>query len=135
MLNEIKSFIKKCPCLKGKSVKANYLSEKPMTYSVEAVPCTPVIKEYVDGGSLRQYIFVFASRELYDGEEIENIKTAQFYEDFAAWLEECSKNKNLPDIPEGKSHKIEILSFGYLYESDARYARFQMQLRLVYRKQ
>lgn len=134
MLSEIKSFLKKCPCLHGKKVKANYLSEKPMTYSVEAVPCRPVIKEYVDGGSLRQYIFVFASREVYDGEEIENIKTAQFYEDFAAWLEECSREKLLPEISEGKSLKIEVLSFGYLYESDARFARFQMQCRLIYKQ-
>ncbi len=133
MLKEIKDFIKKCPCLKGKSVKANYLSSKPMTYSVEAVPCRPVIREYVDGGSLRQYLFVFASREVYDGEEIENINTAEFYEDFSAWLEECSKNRVLPEIPEGKSIRVEVLSFGYLFESDARYARFQMQCRLIYK--
>lgn len=133
MIKEIKNFIKKCPCLHGRKVKTNYLSDKPMTYSIEAVPCRPVIKEYVDGGSLRQYLFVFASREVYDGEEIENINTAEFYEDFSAWLEKCSKNKVLPEIAEGKSIRVEVLSFGYLFESDARYARFQMQCRLIYK--
>ncbi len=134
MLDAIKKFIKKCPLLKGGKVNVNYLSEKPMHYSVEAVPCRPVIKEYVDGGSMRQYIFVFASRELYDGEEIENIKSAEFYDDFSAWLEECSANKNLPEIKGVKSLRLEVLSSGYVYDTDERFARFQMQCRLIYKK-
>lgn len=134
MLDEIKQYIKKCPFLKNGKINVNYLSEKAVRYSVEAVPCRPIIRQYVDGGSLRQYIFVFASREFYDEEVLENMKTAKFYEDFSDWLETMSEKNILPEIDGCTATRVETLSTGYVYDASERNARFQVQCRLIYYK-
>ena len=63
MIEEIRDFLKREGLLKNGKIGVNYLSEKPLHYTVDEVPTDPVIKRYTDGGSLRQCLFVIASRE------------------------------------------------------------------------
>lgn len=137
IIDVLKDFIQKnCPLIEGRKIKANYLSDKPEAYSIDAVPCNPIIKKYSDGGSLRQYIFTFGSRTYYDAEEIENLKTAVFYEKLAEWFEEINAGKTMPKLEEGMTAlRFEILSSGYLYSANGPTAQYRLQCRLIYDKE
>lgn len=125
----LKKWFEKCPFLKDGVINVNYLGHRPVSYCIEAVPSSPIVRRYVDGGSVKRYVFVFASRDFYDEQTLGNMETARFWEELAAWIE---NEKSLPDISEGEPREIEILSSGYAYGISAGTARFQMQLQLLY---
>lgn len=137
IIDGLRTYIRKCPALRkyNKAVKVNvdYLEDKPTTYSIEEVPSDIVIQKYVDGSSKRQYVFVFASRESYSEDVIDNINNSGFYEDFAEWLEEQNNNNNLPSIGDNKEVlKIEAITNGYAFKTDVDTARYQIQCRIIY---
>ena len=139
IIDGLRTYIRKCPALRKyyKAVKVNvdYLEDKPTTYSIEEVPSDVVIQKYVDGSSKRQYVFVFASRESYSEDVIDNINNSGFYEDFAEWLEEQTNNDNLPFIGDDKEVlKIEAMTNGYAFKTDVDTARYQIQCRMIYMK-
>lgn len=139
IIDGLRAYIRKCPALRkyNKAVKVNvdYLEDKPTTYSIEEVPSDVVIQKYVDGSSKRQYVFVFASRESYSEDVIDNINNSGFYEDFAEWLEEQTNNDNLPFIGDDKEVlKIEAMTNGYAFKTDVDTARYQIQCRMIYMK-
>lgn len=138
IIESIRKFILTCPFLnessdEGIRLNVNYLGENSTVYSIEEVPCEPVLKTYINGDSERQFQFIFCSREPYGANEIQNIKNSGFYEDFAEWVEEQNDLKNFP-ILEGKcrSEEIKVLSPGYAFQVATDKARYQIELRLKY---
>ena len=137
MIEEIRDYLKKSGLLKNGRIGVNYLSETPLHYTVEQIPCDPVIRQYTDGGSLRQCLFVIASREDFTPEIAENLAISRFYEELAEEFERRSDEKKLPVLsnPALIPYRLEALSTGYLLSNDQRTARFQIQCRLIYRRE
>lgn len=135
IIDNIREFIKECPLLENDKINVNYLGGDTVSYTIEQVPTNPLIKRYSDGGKQKQVLFIFASRENYDEDVLENMDVAKFYEEFAEWIEEQNESGNLPVLDGGMiSQAMETLTSGYLINSEDRTARFQIQLRLVYYK-
>lgn len=136
---KVKDFIETCPFLKefemmmAPVVNMNLLDENPTMYSIEETPVNPILKRYTNGDTLRQYVFSFCSRELY--EPVENLETAGFYEKFADWLEECTENNNLPQLS-GKleSKEIKAVTNGYLYDNQGLNCQYRIQCQFIYYK-
>ncbi len=122
--------------MKGKKIKVNNLGETPLSLTIDQVPANPVIKKYVDGGSQRQVLFVFASREEYDAQTWKQIEAVNFYENLQEWFEEQNHRKNLPVLDNGlHALRFEVTSSGYLFSSDKKTARYQIQGKLIYYKE
>lgn len=135
IIESIRNFIRTCPHLQEFNgvVNVDYLEAESTAYSIEEVPCKPLLKKYVDGSSKRQYEFIFTSRESYGADVLQNIENCGFYENFESWLEEQSNNGNLPVMDVGKEAlKIEALTTGYAFQTDVDKARYQIQCRLIY---
>lgn len=135
VIDSVRRFFAECPLLEDGCINVNYLGAKKADYSIESVPSEPVVRRYVDGGELRQYVFVFASREYYDEDMEDNSRAAGFYEELAAWIEDSGKNGRLPVLTGGKALAMEVMSGGYVLSEKAGTARYQMQLRLIYKKE
>lgn len=137
IIESIRNFIKKCPYLEefegAIRIGVDYLDKETTTYSIEKVPCNPIIKKYVDGSCKKQELFIFTSRESYGPDIINNLNNINFYENLVSWLEEKNRTGDLP-ILDGKREveKIEILTNGYAFQTDIDKARYQIQLRLIY---
>lgn len=112
----------------------NYLAEKVNSISIEAVPCNPVARKYVDGGELRQYEFVFAFRDEYDEDKEKNIDTAEFFEELSELMEEKSDAGELPELDKYEAREMKCVSHGYAISNTQRTARYQMQCRFLYYK-
>ena len=50
LINSIRSFILTCPFLEGGRVNVDYIGEG-MEYSIDPLPCDPIIQRYTDGGA------------------------------------------------------------------------------------
>lgn len=112
----------------------DFLPKQAQTYSVDSVPCKEEVKRYLDGSSVRQFLFVLSSRE-FKGEDIgQNVDNLAFYEAFAAWVLHQDHTRNFPDLGEGRrARKIEVATSGYPFQVDEQgTARYQIQLRLEY---
>ena len=136
IVEHLQSFLADCPLFaEFKRLYVDFLPEDTNTLSIEGVPANAIVRQYVDGSSERQYVFVVAARLFYSEETRNNIENSGIYEAFAEWLEEQSNNDNLPSLGEGKqATKIEAMSSGYLFDisGDLTNARYQIQCRLIY---
>lgn len=137
ILNKIREFIKtNCPLVSDKGIQVNFLGEMPQSYAIENVPVNPVVRKYPDGGSLRQCLFVFASREFHDAQALSNQQAADFYQAFADWVEETNRMGTLPCLGDGLcSLKLEVLKSGFLENAGATTARYEITCRLLYEKE
>ena len=126
-------FNRSCPLLQGGRVGWDYLPADAGGYTIEMTPVATVIKEYVDGGSLRQCEFVIAGREDYGRDVLQNLDNSGFYEKLADWLEQQTAAGNLPVLPDRlTAQSLESLSSAYILQEGTDNARYQIQCRLVY---
>lgn len=136
IIDSIRKFIRSCPHLQefegAIKVNVDYLGDESTVYSIDEVPCDPIIKKYINGDSIRQYEFIFASRESYGVDVLNNISNSGFYEDFANWIEEQNTISNLPKLENKECRTIECLTTGYAFQTDVDKARYQIQMRITY---
>ena len=114
------------------NINVDFLSNEPIQYVIEPIPVEPIIKAYKDGGSLRQFVFQFGSREYYGADVIQNMKNTEFYEDFSALIEDNNRKGVLPKINGIQS--IECLNNGTINEDNTDNAKYVIQMRITYYK-
>ena len=133
IIGRLRDFISDCPHLQDGRVNVDYKGAKPTTYSIDGTPIKSIIKQYIDGSSIRQFAFSFGSVEHYGFDVLQNMENNGFYEDFAAWLEAQTRAGVLPDLGEGRqAQSVEAESQAYLYDNGDSTARYQVQCRLIY---
>lgn len=139
IIKVLRDYIRNCPHLdtfnNAIKVNVNYLEPQADTYSIEEVPIEPILKRYVNGDSIRQYAFIFTSREPYGIDVLQNIDNSGFYEKFADWIENQNNNEIFPLLDNGlEPLEIKVTSTGYAFAVTEDTAQFQIQLRLKYFK-
>ena len=134
IIEAIRDYIANMDCMKtfDNAINVNYLDSEIDSYSLEEIPCNPIIKKYVDGSTLRQFQFVFCSREPYGAEILQNIENSNFYENFANEIELKNSKDILPNIDGIKS--IEVTSNAYTVSVTEDTSMYQINLNLKYLK-
>lgn len=136
IIDALEKYFIGCELLKDGALRVDYLGEKPVEYTIEVLPCDPVVKRYLGGSTVRQYLFAFGSREFYSQERLQNIQNSAFYELLADWVETRSMSGILPELPdEMEAQQLEVVSSGYMFDGSMTNARYQIQLRLLYFKE
>lgn len=136
IIDALEKYFIGCELLKDGALRVDYLGEKPVEYTIEVLPCDPVVKRYLGGSTVRQCLFAFGSREFYSQERLQNIQNSAFYELLADWVETRSMSGILPELPDGmEAQQLEVVSSGYLFDGSMTNARYQIQLRLLYFKE
>lgn len=132
IIGKIRDFIDGCPLLEGETVKVDYIGVD-MGYSIDPLPCDPVIQPYTDGGAKKQYQFAFTSKEQYDEDKRVAIENSGFCQAFEEWLEQQNMQGNFPELPGKKNaYRLETKNKGYLYDVDGNKARYRIECRLLY---
>ena len=134
IIEAIRDYIANMDCMKtfDNAINVNYLDSEIDSFSIEEIPCNPVVKKYVDGSSVRQFQFVFCSREPYGAEILQNIENSNFYEDFANEIELKNSKDILPNIDGIKS--IEVTSNAHTVSVTEDTSMYQINLNLKYLK-
>lgn len=128
----IRNFIMTFPELKDGCLMIDYLGDKAVEYSVESVPCDKIVKRYADGGCMKQFLFLFASREFYHADINELIDNSDFYEKFEDWIFQTTPEMLSPFLDGRCAVSLHVLTAAYLYDTQADTARYQIQLQLIY---
>jgi len=133
MINSIKAFINTCPLLADIDVNVNYLGENEKSGAIENVSCEPIIKNYTDGGVLRQFLFTVSLREKYGQNAAENVAATDKLEELSDWIYEQDRLGILPAFSGNKnSVSLEVVKTGWVDEKMSDTAKYQLQCRLVY---
>lgn len=119
--------------LRGGVLHVDFLPLPARSYTVDSVPCQPVVKKYFKG-AYKQFQFILASREFLASEVRTGTYNLHFYEEFEGFVEESNRLGRLPVLGEGMSpHRVTVNSSGYPYLVDEHgTARYQIQLTLFY---
>ena len=139
IIESIRDYMRNLECLdtfnNAIRVNINYLEENTDTYSIEEVPVEPVVKKYINGDSIRQYAFIFTSREPYGADVLTNIDNSGFYEKLADEIENNNNNEIFPLLDNGlEPLEIKVTSTGYAFAVTEDTAQYQINLRLKYFK-
>ncbi len=134
VIEGIREWLKTYDGLSDGRINVDFLPEDAKAYSVDAVPTKEVIKKYLDGSTLRQFLFCVSSREFYGDDIAQNVDNHTFYEDLSTWIESQQKKRLLPAIGTGRTiRSIEINSNAYPFVVDEHgTARYQIQINLTY---
>jgi hypothetical protein len=129
----IREYILGFPELKDGCLLVDFMGNEPIEYTIEPIPCEPVLQKYTDGSCMKQFLFLFASREYFSEDIAVNLGNLEFYEKFEDWIEEQNDNGILPDLGENRDPaSIEVTSRGYAFSADTNTARYQVQLKLTF---
>lgn len=136
IIEAIRKYINDLDCMSTfeNAININYLAGEYDNFSIEEIPCNPIIKKYLDGTAIRQFQFVFCSREPYSAEVLQNIENSNFYEDFADEIEKKNYEGILPLLENGEALKIEVISSAYTVDTEEDTAMYQINLNFKYKK-
>jgi hypothetical protein len=135
MIEEIRDYFNEHVQLASEfeNILVDFLGDEAITYTIEPVPVEPILRQYTDGSSLRQYVFQFGSREYYDSGVAQNIANLDFYEEFSNNIEDNNRKGILPDIEGIQS--IECLTPGTIQNVQDGTAKYIIQMRITYLKE
>ena len=120
IIESIRNYMRNLECLdtfnNAIRINVNYLEPNTDTYSIEEVPVEPIVKKYINGDSIRQYAFIFTSREPYGVDVLTNIDNSGFYEKLADEIEKNNNNEIFPLLGDGSEPlEIKVTSTGYAF--------------------
>lgn len=78
IIEGLDQYFRACPLLKDGMFRVDALGDEAVEYMLETGITSPVIKRYVDGSSIRQYLFNFNSREYYGMDRVQAIQNSTF---------------------------------------------------------
>lgn len=136
IIKSIRDYIMSFPELKEGCLLVDFLGNEPIEYTIEPVPSDPIHTKYTDGSCIKQFLFIFASREYFSEDVNTCIENLGFYEQFEDWIEEQNDRGRLPDLGDDREPvSIEVLTRAYAFDVDTNTARYQIQLRLLYEEE
>ena len=136
IIEAIKNYISDFNCMNTfeNAINANYLAGEADNFSIEEMPCEPIIKKYLDGSTKRQFQFAFCSREPYGAEVIQNIDNSGFYEKFSDEVESKNNQGILPTGDNIEPLGISVTSSAYVAANEEDTAMYQINLKFIYLK-
>ena len=135
IIDSIRDYIGGLDCLQEfeNAINVNYLDDITSSFSIEEIPCNPVVKKYTDGSTKKQYQFAFCGREPYSQEILQNIENSSFYEKFAREIETKNTKGDLPILDTKlEATNIEVISNAYTLSVTEDTSMYQIQIKLNY---
>lgn len=136
---QLRDWFRSCPAIAdGNRFRMDYLAENPTEYALYAVPSQINYRENVLGEEIPTPIqtvnYIFASKENYGADVEQNLANLGFYDEIVAWILEQNARHNFPAINEGRIKSIVPTLTAYPIEVGSDAARYQIQLRITYRR-
>ena len=136
---QLREWFKSCPALApGNRFRIDYLAEDPTEYAIYAVPSQLNYRENVLGEEIPLPVqtvnYIFASKESYGADVEQNLANLGFYDEVVAWIIEQNVQRNFPTINEGRVKSIVPTLTAYPVQIGSDSAKYQIQLRMTYRR-
>lgn len=136
---QLRDWFRGCPALAaGNRFRVDYLAENPTEYAIYAVPSQINYRENVLGEEIPLDIqsinYIFASKESYGADVEQNLANLGFYDEVVRWILEQNARRNFPTINEGRIKSIVPTLTAYPIQIGSDAAKYQIQLKITYRR-
>lgn len=136
---QLRKWLRKCPVLQPENrFRVNYLDDEATEYAIYSTPSTILYRENVLGEEVPRDIqtlnFIFASKEAYGADVEQNLESLGFYQAVTDWILERNAARDFPEINEGEVKSIVPTLTPYVVNADADVARYQIQIKMVYKR-
>ena len=134
MMDALRTYLQRYPGLRGGVIHMDSLPMDARSVSLSSVPCSPVLRTYMDGGQRRQLLCLLESRRFFGESIADQSENLRFFQDFDAWLRRMNQSGDLPDLGETRvCLEVAMTTGGYVMDADASgYGRYQAEIRVVY---
>lgn len=138
-IEHLRKWLRSCPSLsRDNHFRVDYLAEDATEYALFSVPSTIRYKENVLGEHIPTDIqtmdFIFASKQDFGANEMQGIANYGFFQDVTDWIIRQNSLRNLPEVNEGRVLSIVPTLTAYVSAPGANSAKYQIQIKLTYRR-
>ena len=135
----MRDWFRTCPAIqRGNHFRVDYVAEKPTEYAIYAVPSSLRYHENILGEEVLDDIqtqnFIFASKEHYGADIVQNLANLGFHQDVMEWILEQNAARNFPKWEGGRIRSIVPTLTAYPAQVGSSAAKYQIQLRVTYRR-
>lgn len=114
-------------------INANMLSNEPNNYSLDKIPTSSTVEEWITGTKVCRDVYSFRSRVGYSQDTIENLINVGFFEIFEKLISSNNEKGILPEIKGIQS--IQCLNCGSMNNANTNTAEFDIQLQIEYKEE
>ena len=114
-------------------INANMLSNEPNNYSLDKIPTSSTVEEWITGTKVCRDVYSFRSRVGYSQDTIENLINVGFFEIFEKIISSNNEEGILPNIEGIQS--IQCLNCGSMNNANTNTAEFDIQLQIEYKEE
>ena len=135
----LRAWFRTCPALaQGKRFRQDYLAEAPTEYAIFSVPSTLATTENILGQTVlldtQTENFIFASKEPYGADTLQNLKNLAFYQEVMEWIVQQNNAGNFPEWQGGTIKGILPSITASPVQVGSSAAKYQIQIRVTYRR-
>lgn len=113
-------------------INANMLSNEPNNYSLDKIPTSSTVEEWITGIKVCRDVYSFRSRVGYSQDTIENLINVGFFEIFEKLISSNNEKGILPNIKGIQS--IQCLNCGSMNNANTNTAEFDIQIQITYKE-
>lgn len=113
-------------------INANMLSNEPNNYSLDKIPTSSTVDEWITGTKVCRDVYSFRSRVGYSQDTIENLINVGFFEIFEKLISSNNEKGILPNIEGIQS--IQCLNCGSMSNANTNTAEFDIQIQITYKE-
>ena len=113
-------------------INANMLSNEPNNYSLDKIPTSSTVEEWITGTKICRDVYSFRSRVGYSQDTIENLINVGFFEIFEKLISSNNEKGILPEIKGIQS--IQCLNCGSMNNAITNTAEFDIQIQITYKE-
>lgn len=113
-------------------INANMLSNEPNNYSLDKIPTSSTVEEWITGTKVCRDVYSFRSRVGYSQDTIENLINVGFFEIFEKLISSNNEKGILPKIEGIQS--IQCLNCGSMNNANTNTAEFDIQIQITYKE-
>lgn len=114
-------------------INANMLSNEPNNYSLDKIPTSSTVEEWITGSRICRDVYSFRSRVGYSQDTIDNLINVGFFEIFEKLISSNNEKGILPNIEGIQS--IQCLNCGSMNNANTNTAEFDIQLQIEYKEE
>ena len=113
-------------------INANMLSNEPNNYSLDKIPTSSTVEEWITGARICRDVYSFRSRVGYSQDTIDNLINVGFFEIFEKIISSNNEEGILPEIKGIQS--IQCLNCASMTNANTNTAEFDIQLQIEYKE-
>ena len=114
-------------------INANMLSNEPNNYSLDKIPTSSTVEEWITGTRICRDVYSFRSRVGYSQDTIDNLINVGFFEIFEKLISSNNEKGILPNIEGIQS--IQCLNCGSMNNANTNTAEFDIQIQITYKEE